>query len=411
MRRPFSFALTVLLMYASSVYAGTEETPGQPDSQALYREALQSIAEGRQNEAADALQRVIDQEPLHAGAWLDLALIQCGLGHTAEAERLFVIIEQRFDPPGGIRQLITDARQHGCNSWTAQSQYSFSLGRGIDQNVNQGSRASYGSLLSGSETQFDLAPEFRPRHDQFSVLSADYLRDLSSSGSFVYAQFQSRRNDHLHQYDSDSLFTGAEFPWRWRNWSVKANAMLGFITLGGQYYQRQYQGQIRIGPPQVLPFSVQFNLLGSLTRVEYMTLTNFDATTGELRAQLSRRSESGVLTANLGILDDRAAGARPGGNRHGLSSSLQWRQRLPLGLTTDLGYSWQSWQSASPYAPGVIDVVRQQYNHTLRAAISYPLSKQTSLLLEARAVKNQENVPIFQYNGRLLQLSWQWQGP
>nr|WP_229632437.1 tetratricopeptide repeat protein [Pseudoduganella danionis] len=396
-------------MCSPHVRAATEENPA-PDPQALYRDALQSIAEGRQNDAADTLQRVIDQEPLHAGAWLDLALIQCGLGHTAEAERLFTIIEQRFAPPDGIMQLITDARQHGCNSWTAQSQYSLSVGRGIDQNVNQGSRANYGTLM-GAETQFDLAPEFRPKHDQFSVVSADYMRDLSANGSFGYAQFQSRRNDHLHQYDSDSLFAGAEMPWRWRNWSVKANAMVGVITLGGQYYQRQFQTQLRLGPPQILPYSVQFNLLGSLTRVEYMTLDNFDATTGELRAQLSRRGESSIVSANFGILDDRADSARPGGNRHGLAASAQWRQRLPRGITTELGYSWQSWHSASPYAPGVIDVVRRQYNHSLRAAISYPLSKQTALLLEARAVHNQENVPIFQYNGRLLQLSWQWQGP
>jgi hypothetical protein len=41
--------------------------------------------------------------------------------------------------------------------------------------------------------------------------------------------------------------------------------------------------------------------------------------------------------------------------------------------------------------------------------LSYPLAAHQSLNLEARAVRNAENISLFQYNSRQIQLNWQWQ--
>ncbi len=99
---------------------------------------MKSISEGREKDADDALSRMIEQEPQHAGAWLDLAIIQCELGHAAEAERLFKIIETRFAPPPGIEAVIAAHRLNGCKGWQAHNKVSVLLGRGFDTNVNQG---------------------------------------------------------------------------------------------------------------------------------------------------------------------------------------------------------------------------------------------------------------------------------
>ncbi|MCP2012271.1 tetratricopeptide repeat protein [Duganella violaceipulchra] len=392
--------------------AAAQEQSDPSHANDLYQEALQSIAEGRKNDASEALQRVIDKEPLHAGAWLDLALIQCGLGHLDQAERLFAIIEQRFAPPPGLRALIAEARAGGCQSWTPLSQYSLTVGRGIDQNVNQGSNRR-GTGLSAQEvdTGYDLAPEFRPKHDQYSMLSGEYVRDLTPNGTIGFVQFQGRRNDHLSQYDSSSLFAGTETPWRFGNWTVRGSTLVGLITLGGQLYQRQVQLQARIGPPLPLPFGVQFNLVTSVSRLQYLTLDNFDANNGELRAQFTRRNGDSVLSASVGTLQDRAVGDRPGGDRHGVAASAQWRHRYDNALTADLGYNWQRWRGSEVYSPGIIDQVRNQNTHTLRATFSYPLTKNQSVQLELRQVLNRENISVFQYDNRQLQLSWQWQGP
>ena len=98
-------ALLAMLL-ASPAWAQEAATPDPKRQQELYQEALQSLAEGRKQDASEALARLIDKEPLHAGAWLDLALIQCSLGHGDEAERLFANIETRFSPSLDVLELI-----------------------------------------------------------------------------------------------------------------------------------------------------------------------------------------------------------------------------------------------------------------------------------------------------------------
>lgn len=399
-------AIAAILAALSAAPAHAEQPSSVPsEADLLYDRALQSIAEGRKNDANATLQRVIDMAPSHAGAWLELALLQCSLGNQAETERLFSIIELRFDPPPGIVQLIANTRTAGCTGSQPLSQYSITISRGIDQNVNQGSTRDLGL------TEVELSPEFRPQRDQYAMLSGEYLRDLSANGAMGFVQFQGRHNDSLKKYDSGALFAGAEAPWRVGDWSVRGTALAGFITLGGKFYQRQYQVQARVGPPVPLPYSLQFHLLGGLTHASYVTLQNFDSTTGELRGMLSRRSGSTSVNASLGVQQDKATDDRPGGDRRGWSTTLQWRHRYGSGVTADLGYSMQSWKSKLPYAPKVIDQVRDQTTHVLRATFIYPVARNQNVVVEARQVINRENIPIFQYNNRQLQLSWQWQGP
>lgn len=377
--------------------------PVQAVTKQLYEDALQSIAEGRKQDANQALRRVIEQEPQHAGAWLDLALIQCSLGRPDEAERMFRTIEERFAPPPGIVELIREARAVGCEQWTPLSQYNLSISRGIDQNVNQGSTR----VLN---PEYTLSPEFQPQHDQYTMLSGDYMRDLTPNGTVGFVQFQQRRNDTLRQYDSGALFAGAETLWRWDGWTLRGTVLAGLISLGGEFYQRQYQLLARVGPPLKLPYGFTFHLQGSVGRNSYVTLDTFDANTGELRAQFSRRKNDSLVSASIGVATDRATGARPGGDRHGANAALSWQRKYATGLTAEVGYTLQHWRGSEPYAPPVVDQVREQDTHTLRAALTYPVARQQNLILEVRQVINRENIPIFQYNNRQLQLSWQWQG-
>ncbi len=381
------------------------------ESQLLYRQALQSISEGRKTDASETLMRVIEREPLHAGAWLDLALIQCALGHAEEAERLFATIQERFQPPPGILELIADARAGGCGQWRPYTQTSVSIGRGIDQNVNQGATVtSYTANAAGVPVELPLTDDFRPKHDQYTMLLADYLRDLSGNGTSGYLQLQSRRYDRLGQYNSTSLFMGLETPWRFGRWTLHGSATLGLITLGTQLYQRQTQIQARLGPPLPLPGSMQFNLTTGLTHVEYLTLSNFNSNTAELRGQFSYRREEDSASASLGYLDDHAQDERPGGNRRGWLATAQWRHNLWGDTSGELAYSRQEWLGSSAYSPGFINTVRDQATQVLRATFTWPLGHGQSLQLEARQVRNRENISIFQYNDRQLQLSWQWQG-
>lgn len=422
-RRPFRRAVFPVAL-AACLLAGlparaqtdpgtsTDAAPVSREAQELYTQALQSIADGRKNDASATLSRVIEQEPLHAGAWLDLALIQCALGHADEAERLFAIIEVRFAPPQEIVELIANTRQAGCASWQPLAQSMISIGRGSSLNVNQGStRETFEASLDGVPVDLPLLPEFLPKHDQYTAFGGDYFRDLNANGTTGFAQFQARRYDSLHDYDTASLLLGVDTPWRFGDWVLRGSAIVGLTTLDGKLYQRLTQLQLRVNVPLPLPAGVQYSMTGGASHADYTTLSDFDANTVEWRNQLSYRKADRFGYATVSYLSDHAIAGRPGGDRHGWLTTLQWRQQVYDNVIGELGYTRQEWRSEDAYSPGFIDVTRRQSTRTLRAALQYPVGKSQALLLEARVTRNHENISIFQYNDRQLQLSWQWQLP
>lgn len=379
-------------------------------AQQLYMDAMHSIAEGRTGDASDVLTRMIEQEPQHAGAWLDLAIIQCELGKTAEAERLFQIIESRFSPPPGIREVIASHRERGCKGWQGQDRLSVMIGRGVDNNVNQGASSPNFSIGSGSaRIDLQLLPEFLPQNDQYTVLSAEYLRDLSSSGTAAFAQFRSRTNDSLSRYNTTSVRVGMEQPWTLGEWGFRGTGSLAWLTLGGELYQKQGQLQARIAPPLLLPDRVRMNLLTGVSRIQYVTLTNYDSTSAEASAVLDFHTSGAAVQAAMGYMSDRGGSTRPGGDRHGWFASVQGNFHIARGVTGELGWTRQRWLSDEVYSPGLIDQVRRQDTQLWRAALNVPVKPQHSVNIEWRHVRNHENISIFQYNSQLIQVSWQWQ--
>ena len=387
--------------------AAHSQTP--PLQQDLYLQALQALADGRQKDASDTLMQMIDQAPEHAGAWLDLAIIQCELGHAQEAERLFQAIEARFSPPQGILEVIASYRTRGCQEWRSHSQTSFMLARGMDNNVNQGANNPNFSIGSG-DTRIDLQllPEFLPQADRYTFLSGEYSRDLSANGSVGFVQLQARRNDVLTNYDTTALTAGLEHPWRIGDWAVRGTGMLSLLTLGGRLYQKQNQLRAQITPPLQLPEKIEFSVATGVAHVQYPTLTNFDANVWDLRGLLTYGTAQSRAQASLGYLADNALQGRPGGNRKGWFASLQDRFRITDDVFADLGWTRQTWLGQSAYSPGVIDQTRYQVTQVLHAKLIVPVATHQAVQLEWRGVRNDENISLFQYNSRLLQLSWQW---
>ncbi len=406
---PFA-ALFASLLVATGAHAQADGAREATEAR-IYQEAMEALAEGRRTDAAALLRRLV-ANPQQAGALLDLALTQCGLGNADEAERLFAMFETRVQPSQDMLIMIAETREAGCKARKPASTTTLSLGRGIDQNVNQGASVSSLVVDTGVPVELPLLPDFLPRHDQYSVLGLEHMRELTPNGSIAYLQSQWRRNDSLRQYDTAAVFGGVELPWRVLRTTFRTSFNLGAVTLGGRLYQRQAQLQARVSPPLPLPAHTQLNLIAGASWYDYPTLTNFNSVTMEGRAVLTWRDGPLSASAGAALLDDHAHIGRPGGDRHGNYASLLLRRALPAGFTAEAAYTRQSWDSARPYAPDLlIPAVRAQRTTVGRAALSYQLAKGQTLQLEARAVQNKENIPIFQYNDRVLQLSWQWQLP
>lgn len=377
--------------------------------QDLYLDAMQSIIEGRQYDASETLMRMIEQEPQHAGAWLDLAIIQCELGQAKEVARILDVIETRFAPPPPIMEVIHKLRASGCKGWQPRHSVSVSVGRGIDNNLNQGASNPNFSIGSGTSLiQLQLLPEFLPRGDQFTVLSGEYMRELNPNGGIVFAQGRLQQNDSLSSFNTTSLALGAEQPWRAGNWWLRGSGVTALLGLGGHLYQRQLQLQLRATPPLPLPRNLQFSLLGGASRVEYVTLTDYDSLNWEMRGLLTYRNGTSQAQASFGYLTDRAQANRPGGDRNGWLATLSGSRRLGSGITAELGWTGQTWVADSAYSPGLIDQARHQHTQVFRGGLSIPLAPKQALNIELRHVRNDENISIFQYNSSQLQVSWQW---
>ncbi len=393
----------------TAAQAGASATTDDSESRKLYLEAIRAIAEGRKNDASAGLSKLVDKEPLHAGAWLDLALIQCELGHAREAEQLFAVIEKTFNPPPGILEVIAQQRQTGCNRSKLQRNWNLNLARGHDQNVNQGASNPNFTIGQGSEqTEVQLSPDFLPRADHYTLLTGEYLQEISHNGATGFAQIAARQNDHLNRFNNVSLALGLEQAWRLGQWSGKANAMMSFLSLGGKLYQRQSLLQVRTTPPLKLPERWQWTLGAGASHIQYLTLTNFNATTMDLRSGLGYQGTANRIQAHASWHLDHANSQRPGGNRRGWLTSLSWQRQLSSQLHGELYLSRQTWRGQLDYLSGIIDKRRNQETHVLRTSLQWPVAQHQLLQLEWRQVWNHENISLFQYRDRQLQLSWQW---
>lgn len=383
-----------------------EALPAPAQEPDLYLEALQAISEGRRSDASVLLARMVARGARNAGEWLDLAMLQCALGRGDEAEQLFLEIERTLKPPPSLQAVIDDQRRQGCNTWKRQQQWGISLARGYDHNVNQGASNPNYSIGDGSE--LTLSPDYLPKADHYSTLTLDYAADLTENGDLGYVQLYGRRNDREFDHNTVSVFAGAEHPWRWGRWRLRASALAGALTLGGQLYQVQTQAQLRALPPLPLPPSIELALVAGLTHLKYHTLTNFDSNTSELRTILAHRVDGRYLQASAGVMRDHAMDERPGGDRNGWSVNLSARSALGYGLEGELEWNLLHWGGRAAYSPGLIDVVRRQDTRSLRASLSYAVTANSALQLEWRLLNNKENISIFQYDNRILQLSWRW---
>lgn len=401
-------AMSILLIAWSGFACATDNTPAPPPD--LYRDAMLAITEGRLGDAEKTLQTLVAEEPRHAGAWLDLAILYCAMGNTTAAEDLFIEIENRFAPPPPILEVIASQRKRGCLGRQPQSLTTLRLGRGTESNVNQGARNPNFSIGSGS-SQIDLVllPAYRPQGDQFTNLSAEVVRDFSYSGASGVVQFQSKSYDRLSQFNTNALFVGVEQPWRWGNWGWRAAGSTGFMTLDSKVYLRQSQLQLEAAPPLKLPSGWQFGVTGSWSHIAYPTLSGFDANWWEGRSTLTYRDDNAWLQASAGAVLDRQLSIRPGGDRTGTFAGLHGRMVLGNNIVGEMGWQLQNWRGAENYFPGLIDIQRKQATQTLRIAAILPLTDQQSIHLEFRDIRNDENISFLSYRDRILQLNWQWQ--
>jgi hypothetical protein len=384
-------------------------------AQDLYSEALEAVARNDSQAASALLEQLVQQQPDHAGAWLDMAMLYCSAGYTRQALTLFDAIEHRFAPPPGILELIRLQRASGCqpntqvdvaapgDAWRAQ------LGRGFESNVNQGARDLNVSLPgAGGPLELQLTPDSGAQGDGLIALDVDTRRPVGTAGAQAWAAWQSRRYDSLHRFDMHALTLGASQPWKSDLWRGQLEASASWMRLGDALYQQVAGVRVAASPWQRLPAGWQADVSGGWTRTQYPTARNFDAQRVDVRGTLAYAAPGWRGQLLVGMQRDAPLAERPGGKRHGWSA--EWGVGWPVAgvAVAELGGTLQSWHDAQDYAPGLIDQARMQRTLSSRAALVWPAGAQGEWVLEARQVRNNENIGLFAYDTLSLRLGYQW---
>ena len=383
---------------------------GQVDPPDLYVEAMRALSERRVDDARAALLLLIEKQPESPGAWLDLATLRCSLGDAAEAERLFLEIEDRFSPPEAIREVISHQRVSGCSG--PQRRYSATLrvGRGFDNNANQGATNPYFSIGSGiDQLSFVLLPEYLPRSDHYSALSFEaHSPDLFSGSVDGFFQFRAREYDNLNKVDSVSMMGGVERGWRIGAWDFRGGGSFTATTLGGNHYLNQGSLQLQSRPPFDLPKGWEFWVFGGGSLLRYPSYSQFDGNLFEMGGAWRFANARSSWSLNVGGMVDRKEGDRPGGSRSGYFAGTEGKFLLPHGCVGEVALLHQSWRSEDVYSPGLIDVRRRQNTSVFKTGVAIPVASGHSIHAEYLYTNNRENISLFEYSGYLIQLSWQY---
>ena len=407
------FALILALQTGSpSLRAEEAADPSRDD----YLQAMRLMAQGDREGASRLLSRIVQGTPQHAGALLDLAIVQCELGNAQTAKWLFDTVIERFQPPTEMINMIRALQSGGCLGPATANQgrrHFLFLARGTDSNVNRGASTRFFTIEGplGPGLTLPIADAYLPKSDQFLLLAGELTREFKPAALPAFRgflQFQARRHDNLSAYDTNLLGAGAELPFQAASWEWRATGSVSGLTYGGRFYQAQQRLEL-FAAPLAQPFdNARIGGLAALTRTTYSSLSNFNSLTTEAGLQIEAGGRNFMLKANAGAARDNAMANRPGGDRTGSFVSGLAQFRITAELVGEVSVSEQRWDGSSDYAPGIIDRIRNQRLRSNAVSLMLPIARNHGLRLEARQIRNRESIPIFGYDGRQVALGWQW---
>lgn len=335
-----------------------------------------------------------------AGEIMDIAVEHCRNGDRAQAMAMFQAIRRQLDPPPAILQLILDLEATGCNSVPLASGPSLRLqaSGGWDSNVSQGISARTLVLGSGDNSiELELDPSYRPHSSPFAQVSVDYSLVLPRYGTSLQIALGQRKNFDASQFDLRSFSTAAakELATSWG--TLRGQVEASKVWLGERSYQ--YSENVAL---QWIRRTRSGAWLGTLntTAVQYLTQPLQNATLWELGV-LREWPIDASKSVNFGfaLQRDDAHADRPGGDRKGFQVQAGaivlahgWRVHPQLMYT--------SWDSASVFAPGLLDVRRHNRLWQGMLSAERPIAANTTLLLEWRGRWARDTVVLYKYQAQ-----------
>jgi len=463
-------ALHVLFTLCTiNVHAQSAQESVRDSNQALYQQALSLLSQGESEKAALLLERLLAIDPLHAGAWLDLAIARCEMGDAQETQRILQWIEKNFRPVQAAQAVIQSLHDSACDampreaapgvaSITNNSYRSYiRFGMGYSTNANYGLN-SLTIPIGGTGLSLGVGGPSNP--DSYVPIPALplLLSEAYAPRQSPYVQLDlatASVSDLSKRYQLDWQLSTRLRSWREREkradlrpladqWVAQAYARARPKLAGEAWWEfsvgaQQWVQQFASAQPSGF---AQTSYWRKLSDSGWLAAADF-----ELAAQrLTLRAGEQALSEKVGLSPVASAGLRVVKAQSGpwgrvlAQVQFAWVQDanrggaggLRDGLNGGLRASYQWPMASSPNALQSLDVMLSQRllkDRELYAAVLFPgvkrlnrlsqaglqwhyqpLSSPWSWRLEWQWLGSEDKLPLFDFHTRtlLLQSQWRW---
>lgn len=399
--------LLCLLIGTSTVYS--TEAAATDSDETLYQSALDDLSQGNTHQAIEKLNRLVVRTPMHLGALLDLAIAYCQSDAPIKAEVMFDRLGGYFPQlPPTISELITYYRET-CRSPVPVWRSFVAAGMGHADNLNQSPGIEY-YFLRPFDLTLKLAESARPRKDNFRAIEAGISRSSQEAGWGGGVFFQ--EVDYLHANEYDTRLGQANVSYRHKAGAIhlEAQGIVSHLTLGGESYLTSLSTNLSAMLPLSSDGHWQFGGIGSLTDLNYLTLSDYRARIVEARGRLLWQPHPLLrLLGEVGWNQDTAQGNRPGGNRSGSVAQLMGQVELTGRQFLEF-FHRQTWVAdEAAYSQAFFgDEKRRPHQSSWYAAWRYQLPENFQLRLEARYGANRDTIPLFDYRSSSFGILLEW---
>ena len=407
-RRAAILCRRLVLLVALALFAGAAlAAPVSDAADSLYDSALKALREGREEDALILLNEVLTREPKHAGAWLDLAIAYCDLGHRDRAESIFTYVEAAFDPPAALRQVIEHYRALGCRRSASPTKLALRLYGGHVGNVNQGTGSPFVRFgLPGQTFELQLSDRYLPRSDR--AIGSEFTLEHPIAGTQWQAFGGAQLRRYFTERDFDIGFVTGGFARRAQSagWRFDTQVQGSRLWLGGGAYQTSLGAWASLwGPGEKVRSGAEL----ALTGYRYSQNRAYDSTIADARGKLLvQPGDTSSIQLSAGAQLDRAAGERPGGDRTGPVVQVLAAYAPAARHRIEWAGEWRRLRDRQAYDPLIFEgAVRLQKQQYLLLAWQWNYRGADSVRVEWRRQGSSDSLPVFSYAGNSLMAYWQ----
>lgn len=373
-----------------------------------YLLGLAALNGGHADKASLILERVLEVDPLHAAARVDLGRAYYLLGDSEHARAEFLRAQALNPPPSAQATIILYLRkiEHPDNKPMTRLSGYFEVGSGYNNNVNNSTSESqiFVPVLANAQLALNSV-NVKTADGYFGfAVGGEAIRPVSTDWS-LYAGVDTRsRNDlKYNNFDYISVDGRAGAIYDKNAEQIRGGLVTGQFNLGGAVNHKSngFNAEWR----HALNGANQAVLFGQYTICRYpdpvLATNNFDQTIAGLGwARVLSDGRSSIFGSLYGGNEHDTNQRIDGGKSiQGLRLSWQLSNGEKLDMYAFGGVQWGKYDRAnSSFSSGSVLVIREDHQADLTAGLSYSYMPDWIVRPQLSLIQNQSNIIVDKYN-------------